>query len=219
MNIKCAIFDFDGTLFDSMFIWNSIAQNYLISMGKNPKPQLLNDINTLTLTDAAEYLKNEYLPDASPAEILNGINKTAEKLYMTKVKPKKGAENFLRRLKNLGINMAIATASDRKIVEKVLEKWDMAKYFEEIFTCEEMGCGKEFPVIYKKSAENLKAKKENTIVFEDALFAAKTAAKEGFLTVGVFDESEKNQTELKKICNCYIKNFENCPAFWKYIKT
>ena len=88
MNIKYAVFDFDGTLFDSMFIWQVLAKKYLKSKGKVPKASLMQSINRLNLPDAAKFIKNQYLPDLSEDEILKEINNTAEELYLSSAKPK-----------------------------------------------------------------------------------------------------------------------------------
>ena len=217
MNIKYAVFDFDGTLFDSMFIWQVLAKKYLKSKGKVPKASLMQSINRLNLPDAAKFIKNQYLPDLSEDEILKEINNTAEELYLSSAKPKCGICDFLKKLKHCGFKMSVATASDKKVIETVLKKWDMENYFEKIFTCGDIGFGKDKPDIYLEAAEYFGSKPQNTIIFEDALFAATTAANEGFLTVGVFDESEKNQKKLKNLCDFYIKDFKNFESFKLFV--
>ena len=60
MKLKCVIFDFDGTLFDSMYLWDTVAESYVRSRGKEPKPTVREEVRALSLLQAAEHLKKEY---------------------------------------------------------------------------------------------------------------------------------------------------------------
>ena len=103
--------------------------------------------------------------------------------------------------------MCVATVTDRYLVEETLERLGVLHYFSEIFTCAEVGFGKDKPIIYRKALEHLGTKKDETIVFEDALFALRTAKADGFYTVGVYDRHEKRQDELKSLADYYILDF------------
>jgi len=70
MKIRCAIFDFDGTLFDSMYVWNTAGERYIRSLGKEPKPSLRESLRALSSSQAAHYLKEEYELDLSVEEIM-----------------------------------------------------------------------------------------------------------------------------------------------------
>ena len=82
MKIECAIFDFDGTLFDSMFIWDNVGEIYLRSLGKEPKASISEDVRTLSLYQSACYFKEKYEIDLSVEEIMAGINQTIEHFYI-----------------------------------------------------------------------------------------------------------------------------------------
>lgn len=216
-NIKCAIFDFDGTLYDSMFVWDSVGETYLNSLGKKPKPSLREDIRALSLYQSACYLKDEYHLSLSVEDIMQGINQTVENFYINQVLPKEGVVEFLQRIKQAGIKMCIATASDKYHIQSALKRCGIDQYFEQIFTCEEVGHGKDEPVIFQKAMEYFGADRANTIVFEDAIHAVKTAKQDGFKVVAVFDESEKRQGEMCQLADCYIKDFKNTNQFWDFV--
>lgn len=216
MKIKYAIFDFDGTLFDSMPIWDSVGETYLTSLGKKPKPSLREDVRALSLYQAACYLKREYELKLSENEIMDGINRIIEDFYIHKVRPKSGAAGFLEKMKDAGISMCIATASERYQIEAALRRCGLYGYFEEILTCSETGHGKDEPFIFQKAMKCLGADYGTTVVFEDAIHAVKTAKAGGFMVAAVYDESEEHQSEIRDISDCYIRDFEHTEDFWRF---
>lgn len=216
MRIKCAIFDFDGTLFDSMFIWDSVGEIYLRSLGKEPKPIMREDVRALSLYQSACYLKQEYELPLSAEEIMEGINQTIRHFYVYDVLPKPGAIDFLEQMKNAEISMCIATASDRCQVKAALDRCGMEHYFETIFTCSEVGYGKDEPVIFRKAMEYFRADHSSAVVFEDAVHAVQTAKSGGFTVAAVFDNSEKRQTEIRALADFYITDFEHTEEFWEF---
>ena len=205
--IKGAIFDLDGTLLDSMFIWDTIGEEYLRSLGKEPHEDLKETFMTLTLEEAAEYYREHYGVTLSVKEIVDGVNAMVEQTYRTKVTLKPGIAEYLAWLKENGVRMCVATVTDRYLVEETLERLGVHHYFSEIFTCAEVGFGKDKPVIYQKALEHLETEKRDTYVFEDMLFALNTAKTDGFPTVGVYDRHEEHQDELKELADYYIFDF------------
>lgn len=203
-----AIFDFDGTLLDSMFIWDTIGEDYLRTLGKEPHEDLKETFMTLTLEEAAEYYREHYKVTLSVTEIMDSINAMVEGIYRTKVTLKPGVMAYLRLLKERGVKMCVATVTDRYLVEDTLERLGILHYFSEIFTCAEVGYGKDKPIIYQKALEHLGTAKEETFVFEDSLFALETAKIDGFPTVGVYDMHESRQEEMKRLADCYVRSFE-----------
>lgn len=216
MKIKCAIFDFDGTLFDSMYIWEEIGKVYLLSLGKEPEPSLREEIRAMSLYQAACYMKKEYGLSLTPEEIMAGINEKIEGFYLYDVLPKPGALEFLGEMKKAGIMMCIATASDRKQVEAALIRCKMKDFFEEIIACNDIGHGKDEPVVFRRAMDYFGADKSTSLVFEDALHAARTAKADGFKVVGVFDESEKRQDELRQTTDFFLYDFKHTEEFWKF---
>ena len=217
MKIKCAIFDFDGTIFDSMFIWDKVGEIYLHSLGKEPKASMREDVRTLSLYQSACYFKEEYGIDLSVEEIMTGINRMIEHFYIYEVQPKDSVVSFLNELKQRGIFMCIATASDRYQIEAALKRCGMTEFFEAVFTCTEEGHGKDEPEIFRKAMEYFGADRSNTVVFEDALHAIQTAKNDGFRVISVFDSSEKRQNEVRDISDCHISDFKHLEEFWEYV--
>jgi len=208
LKIQGAIFDLDGTLLDSMSIWDSLGENYLKSIGKVPKHGLKEKLSAMSLTQAAEFFISEYGVNISMQEILKGFNEMISGFYTEHASIKMGVLEFLKKLKQKNIKACIATANDRVLVEIFLEKYKLFDYFQYILTCDEVGSGKDNAAIFNEALKALGTEKKETYVFEDALFAVKTAKKEGFPVVAVFDESAvKEQEEIKSTADMYIQSF------------
>jgi hydroxymethylpyrimidine kinase/phosphomethylpyrimidine kinase len=206
--IKGAIFDFDGTLVDSMFIWDTFGEDYLRTLGKEPKENLTETFKTFTLEQAAEYYREHYGVTLSVGEIVDGVNEMVAEIYRTKVALKKGVLEFLRDLRSKGVKMCVATVTDRPIVEDVLKKLGIRDFFTETFTCAEVGYNKETPHIYRVALEALGTKKDETVVFEDALHALMTAKNDGFTVAAVYDKHEAKQIEMRSEADYYISDYE-----------
>ena len=159
------------------------------------------------MEEAAEYYREHYGVTLSVKEIVDGVNAMVEQTYRTKVTLKPGISEYLAWLKENGVRMCVATVTDRYLVEETLERLGVRHYFSEIFTCAEVGFGKDKPIIYQKALEYLGTAKDETYVFEDMLFALNTAKTDGFPTVGVYDRHEVHQDELKALSDYYIRDF------------
>ena len=205
--LKGAIFDFDGTIVDSMFIWDNIGVDYLRSLGKEPRENLKKTFAAFTLEKAAQYYRNHYDVVLSVREIVDGVNKMIEEYYRTEVTLKKGVSDYLFWLRENDVKMCIATVTDRHLAEKTLYRLGISSCFSEIFTCDEVGQGKDEPAIYRKALEFLGTNKEETCIFEDSLFAVKTAKEDNFTVAAVFDEYEKEQDKLMYLADYYIRDY------------
>lgn len=207
MNITGAIFDFDGTLFDSMHVWKGIRYNFFDYLG-------------LTLTkEDEEAFKGLFLRELFPLAIerLN-LNYTYEELlsllfeyikgrYLTETQPKNDIIDFLEKLKSKGVKMGIATATGETALIAVLEKYNMIQYFSAIYSTYTVGASKTQPKVYDVVLNELGTQKETTWIFEDALYAATTAKANGYKVVGIYDKSEPEQEKLRQLVDVYIHNY------------
>lgn len=214
--IKGAIFDVDGTLLDSMVIWETIAERYLLSLGKEPRENLKETFWSMSLPEAARYYQTEYGVALSVEEILDGINGIVAQFYREDAQVKEGIPALLEGLRERGVRMSIATATDRSFVEPALIHCGIREYFDDIFTCTSVGHSKREPIIYRRALACIRTEKQDTAVFEDALYALRTAKNDGFLTVAVYDQYEKQQAELTALADFCIGSFLHLDAFWEF---
>lgn len=211
-----AIFDIDGTLLDSMSMWDHAGEWYLERLGHKAEPGLGKILLPMSMEQAANYMREKYCLEQTNEEIVSGVEETVSRYYREEVLPKPGVKEFLTQLRNRRFVMAAATSSSRKEVVAALSRCGLKSFFKQIFTCTEIGAGKDKPDIYEAALSCLGTEKTCTWVFEDALHAAVTAKKAGFPVVGVFDEaSEREQKELKRVSDYYLKDFNDFPAFYR----
>jgi len=208
-NIKGVIFDLDGTLLDSMTIWGDVAERYLKNHGAIIKPGLRDELRSLNTIEEAQYYIDEYGIDLPLEEVIDGRDNMMLELLLNEVTLKKGVLTVLNTLKERGVKMCLATATERKLVEPSLHRHSIMNYFECIFTCTEENTSKKNPDIYVRAAEFLGTDKSETLVVEDALYAMKTAKKAGFVVAGVYDiVAEDQQEEIKSVCDYYWINID-----------
>jgi len=209
MKISGAIFDMDGTLTDSMYIWENSGMRYAGTIGLAVRTDFETVVREMSMAQVAEYIGKEYGVKLTAQEIIDGINKMVEPMYRNEVQPKRGVPEFLEELRRRGVRMCVATATDISLVEMVLRRLDLLKYFERIFTCTMVGAGKEKPDIYEAALKFLGTPKEETPVFEDALFAARTAKSAGFPLAAVYDADvgEEGWQKMKRLADVTIEDY------------
>ena len=206
MKISGAIFDVDGTLLDSMSIWDTIGADYLRSIGYIPRENLNEIFKNMSLLQAAEYYRNEYGVTLRVEEIMSGVNAMLEQFYQYEAPLKPGAAELLARLRQNRVKLCIATATDRYLVEDALARCGVLSYFGEIFTCNGVGHGKDEPHIFEAALRFLGTERAETVVFDDALYAIRTAKEAGFPIAAVYDTHEKSQTEVRALSDFYLEN-------------
>ncbi len=207
MNITGAIFDFDGTLFDSMHVWKGIRYNFISSLGIELTEEDLAAFNGLFLRESLLLAIERFNLSQTYEELLSKLFDYIKGRYLTETEPKNDIIPFLEKLKAKGVKMGIATATGEPALIAVLEKYDMLHYFEPIYSTYTVGASKTEPKVYDVVLQELGTDKATTWVFEDALYAATTAKKAGYNVVGIFDKSELNQAELKETVDIYINNY------------
>lgn len=217
MKICGAIFDVDGTLLDSMSIWDTIGEVYLRSIGYEPKEDLNETFKNMSLYQAARYYQTEYGVTLSIDEIMAGVNAILEQCYRFEAPLKEGAAELLEQLRISGVKLCIATATDRYLVEAALERCGVLSRFGEIFTCNGVGHGKDEPHIFETALRFLGTRKSETIVFEDALYAIRTAKEAGFPVAAVYDGHEKAQDEIRALADVYLEELAQLDKLRKFL--
>ena len=217
MRIRGAIFDVDGTLLDSMFIWDTIGETYLRSIGYEPREKLNEVFKNMSLFQAARYYRTEYGVTRSIDEIMDGVNAMLERYYRFEVPLKPGVAELLERLRQDGVKLCIATATDRHLVEAALDRCGVLSCFGEIFTCNEVGHGKDEPDIFEAALRFLGTRREETLVFDDALYAVRTAKEAGFPVAAVYDSHERSQAEVRARSDLYLEDLTQLVELQKFL--
>ena len=185
--IRGAIFDADGTLLDSMKIWDTVGVRYLASIGVAARPGLRSILFPMTMEEGSIYMKEAYGLEQSPREIAEGINGTLLDFYCCEVRAKPGAKEFLEELRRRGVRITLATNTDRVLIKEGLSRTGLLSFLDEIYTCGELGIGKDQPGIFSRARDRMGTRTEDTWVFEDAVHCAQTAFLAGYKVACVAD--------------------------------
>ena len=208
MNIRGAIFDLDGTLTDSMYIWNEAPKALVRRYGGDPPEDLAREIKQMGRREASAYMKEKFRLSCSVEELMEGVNDLVTEEYRRRVPMKPGADRLLARLAARGIPCCIATASESWQAQAAMERLGLWKYFRFAVSCIQYG-GKTGPEIYLEAAQRLGTRVGETAVFEDALHAAKTARDAGFPVCGVYDASAgEDQPRLRALATWYVRDLD-----------
>ncbi len=214
--IKGVIFDVDGVLLNSMPIWENLGELYLRSLGVEAEKDLGEILFTMSLEEGADYLISQYGLNKTPEEIVEGLNREVRDFYAERVPLKEGVREFLYEFNEKKIPMVIATSGDRKNTEAALRRLKVLNYFQGIFTCSEIGSGKNKPDIYLAAALQMEADPAETWVFEDAYHAIRTAKSVGFKTAAVYDKAnDKDLAQIWNAADIYLPEFADFSVFWK----
>ncbi len=184
------ILDIDGTLLDSMTIWNQADVVFLSKRGFEVTPDYTDYVKSVRIEDAAFYTKERYnLPD-SVEDIMAEWNSFVENAYANEVKLKPGVMEFLEEARSLGFKMGCATALTSRNVDAAFSRLGLYKYLDVLLTLDDLPGrpDKSEPDIYFEVAKKLNSDVSRTIVFEDVPIAIDGALKGGFITCAIYDE-------------------------------
>lgn len=184
------IFDMDGTILDSMGMWNTFCTTYLLSKGKTPADDVDKKVKTMTIPLAATFLRESYDLPYTDEEIIGQVYEMTGELYKNELVLKSKAMDFIKYLDSNNKKMIIATATEYDLAYAAMSRNKAMPYMKDIITCSMAGASKHEPDIYIQACDILKLDIKDCIICEDSLFAAKTAKNAGFNVLGVYDDAE-----------------------------
>ncbi len=207
-DIEAVIFDMDGSLVDSMWMWRAIDIEYL-GRYKIPLPEnLQSEIEGMSFRETACYFKEHFAIPDSLEEIMAEWNRMAWNKYMYEVPLKKGIPDFLRHCREKGIRLGIATSNSRELVEKVAAVHNLREYFTCIMTGSEVLRGKPNPDIYLAVAHGLGVPAGRCLVFEDIVAGILAGKNAGMRVCAVEDEYSADSRDRKReLADYYIDDY------------
>ena len=185
-----SIFDVDGTILDSMEVWNTLASRYIQSLDRIPEKNLDKIVSEMSLEQSAIYLKKHYRINKQEEVIISEVLNLISDFYKYEVKLMPGFKDFITHFDSMNV---IGTSCDEELVKSVLKRLGVLDYFEDIMTCSKVNKGKDDPGFYLACADILEQKPDNIFVFEDADYCIDAARKVGFKVIKIKDWRDLNE--------------------------
>ncbi len=205
--MKKLIFDFDGTLVDSMKQWAGKMINVLEQNNISYPDDIIKIITPLGDKGTALYFINELGLNMSVDDIIAQMDKFAIKEYTHNICIKDDVDVALKSLKQQGYSLNILTASPHRMLDVCLKRNNIYDLFDNVWSCDDFGTTKSDVNIYYQVAERLGTVTTNCVFFDDNFLALKTAKQAGMTVVGVYDESSSEyEAEIRKISDKYVCN-------------
>lgn len=207
--IDAVIFDLDGTLMDSMWVWPEIDVEYLGRYGQTLPENLQDDIAGMSFTETAVYFKKRFQIPESIEEIKEEWNRLAYDKYAREVSVKSGAAGFLQEVRRRGLKTAIASSNSRELILASLKNNNVADCFDCITTACEVSKGKPAPDIYLSVAASLGVDPGRCLVFEDIPEGILAGQRAGMRVCAVEDSFARNQIErIRSMADYYIRSYD-----------
>lgn len=217
-DIQAVIFDLDGTVIDSMWMWEAIDIEYLARFNIPFEKSYQQDIEGMSFNETAVYFKNRFMLPDSLEVIKQDWNNMAYHKYKHEVEPKAGVVQFLQSLKKAGIKTGIGTSNSAGLCRTILESKKLDGYFDAVHTSDEVGAGKPAPDIYLLVAESLGVRPAECLVFEDLYQGICAGHNAGMKTCAVRDAYSESSWQLKcDTADYYIDSFmDDTITGWRF---
>ena len=211
-HFQAAIFDLDGTLLDSMGVWEKIDVEFLAKRGFTVPPDYLDAICARTFYEVARYTIARFALSETPEDLMEEWRQMALCEYSCKIRLKPYVKEYLSLLHTRGIKLGTATTLSPQLSGPCLENNGIAHFFDAQATTDQAGSGKDKPDVYLLAARQLGFPPEACIVFEDLPQGILSAKQAGMTAIGVLEYTLKDQqTRMRGIADGFICDFREAP--------
>ncbi len=207
--MKTAIFDFDGTIFDSPKYWIETMNNDLIKRGFPAQDDIFDIVKPMGVKNGAAFFKEKFSLEDDVMDIVKAWRSRMGVNYHKVIPLREYVTEYLEKLKTEGKHICLATAMERDFIMPALERTGIIGYFDHIISIEDITTDKSSPEIYLICAERTGAQPSECTVFEDSPDAARVASSAGFDVVGVYDGvSQGDYEKIKPYSSRFITSFK-----------
>ena len=207
--MKAAIFDMDGTLLDSMSVWRTVNLNFLREQGVDPTPQQEEDMLNLSGMMAIGYVKEHFGIEVNFDALLAHSLNLITPFYRSGAPHKPGALDYLKRLRARGVKTVLATATPARDALMAINQAGLTPHLDYIFSTEMLGLSKGGTEFYDELCALIGEKKQDCVMFEDALYAMRGARAAGLGVIGIADVTNTHdRPEIIAVCDRVIDSYD-----------
>ncbi len=205
---KTLIFDFDGTLVDSMGAWAGKMLSVLEKNGITPPKDIIKIITPLGDRGSALYFIEQFGIEKSPEELISEMDEYAIPEYSFNIPAKAGVLEALSVLKKQGYSLNVLTASPHRMLDICLERVGLSPLFDNVWSCDDFGTTKSDVNIYHSVSKKLGTVTEKCTFFDDNINALRVAKASGMTVIGVYDKSSADsEEEIRALSDGFINGF------------
>lgn len=228
-NKKAVIFDMDGTLIDSVGIWNAVDMEILTRYGRNGADKLtekevqqqrdellrIHKGHPSPYTAYYEDLKKKYDFTISAEGAIKARYDLAQQMLAERIDYKPGAEELLKALKSRGFVLAIASTTKKDNMDvyrnknkNIMSKAPIDETFSLVYTREDVSQMKPDPEIYLKAMDTLGFEPAECLIFEDSLIGAEAAKASGAEVAVIYDKySDDEREEINALADYIVSDY------------
>ena len=208
MKYNTYLFDFDGTLVDSMPAYIAVMLRILDENNIRYANDIIKIITPLGYVGTAKYYIEQLGLGMTQDKLIETMNQYAYNEYAHNIQAKTNVIETLKKLKEQGAELYVLTASPHAVLDVCLERLGIFELFTAVWSCEDFGTTKADPEIYRMAAERIGKPIETILFLDDNYNADKTAAAAGMKVCGVYDASSEEYTEeIQRVSDHYIYDF------------
>lgn len=198
MAVRSVIFDFDGTLAESMGAWRNLEGRLCAMVGIEDTSEVMEELCPLTIPEVAAYFHEGYGLKDTNKEVIELMNEIMADEYANNVPAKPGANALVRELASRRIPMAVVSSTPHHLLDIGLAALGMADDIKVVVSVDDVGHSKREPHAFNEATRLMGGEVATTMVFEDSLYAINTANDAGYMTFGVHDQDESGTMEQLK---------------------
>ena len=204
---KTYLFDFDGTLVNSMPTFISAMLRILDEGNIKYGQDIVKIITPLGYLGTAEYFRTLGI-NKSTDELVAAMHDYMREKYFYTIEAKEGVKETLFALKSSGASLNILTASPHEVLDPCLMRLGIFELFSNVWSCEDFKTTKSNPEIYRMAAEKIGCAVDEVIFVDDNIGAVSTAKRAGLIAYGIYDDSSADLIDkMREVSDRYVVNF------------
>ncbi len=207
------LFDFDGTLVDSMPTYSNMMIRILDEYEVKYPDDIIKIITPLGFIGTADYFIEKLGLCETREMLISKMTEYAIEEYTYNIPAKEHVAETIKALKMDGASLNVLTASPHDTLDPCLKRLGLYDEFDNVWSCNDFATTKSDPEIYRMAAERIGVPVSEVVFLDDNVNADITAKNAGMTVIGVYDDSSREfEQEMRSVCDGYVRDFSELKA-------